>query len=464
MENSDLGIITSIRGFVLDIDFLSTPLPEIGQAVSYETVHGQYFAEVQQHLTQSTVRAIAIGEVNSLKRGDRVVRTNTTITTPVGPETLGRMMNVFGQTIDGKEQIQTDTYRSIYKESPDLNNLSAETEIFFTGIKVIDLMCPIIKGGKAGLFGGAGVGKSVIMQELIHNIGSDGGLSVFAGIGERNREGRELYNELAESGVLNQTAIVLGQMNEPPGNRMRTGMTALTIAEYFRDEMKKDVLFFVDNVYRYIQAGSEVSTLLGKTPITGGYQSTLTKDVGDFQERIASTENGSITSVQCVFLPADDLNDPSAVAIFSHLDSTIILERSIATLGIYPAVNPLKSTSKALDPKLVGKRHYELANEAKAVLKKFSELQEIISILGFSELSKEDQEIVLRARRLRNFFSQPFYVSENFTGIPGTIVPIEELLDSVELILNGTLDDVSEQEFLFIGPATVLEKTNEDKL
>lgn len=445
-----MGTIVSISGFVMDIEFIAE-LPDIGHSLKYETHQGQYLAEVSQHLGKNMVRAIAIGEVNGLKRGDIVENLAEPIRVPVGENVLGRMMDVFGRAIDGKEEIQTETYQSIYRDKLLLKDIKSEVEILETGIKVVDFMCPIIKGGKTGLFGGAGVGKSVLMQELIHNIGSQGGYSVFSGIGERSREGIDLYNELEESGVLPQTAVVLGQMNEAPGVRMRVGLTALTMAEHFRDKMQKDVLLFTDNIYRFVQAGSEVSSLLGKIPIAGGYQSTLTKEVGDFQERIVSTPDGAITSIQCVFLPADDIDDPSAVAIFSHLDSTVELERSIATLGIYPAINPITSTSKAVNPDIIGERHYDLVMRAKFTLQKYSELQEIINVLGMSELTMDDQQIVLRARRLRNYFSQPFHVSEVFTGLPGIALPLEELLDSVEMILNGELDHISEQEFLYIG-------------
>ncbi len=395
--------------------------------------------------------AIAIGEVSGLARGTEVVNLGHPIEVPVGETVQGRMLNVYGKAIDGKPEPAAEVKWPIFRDQPLLRELDTNKEILYTGIKVIDLICPILKGGKTGLFGGAGVGKSVLMQELINNISMLGGNSVFTGVGERVREGIGLYKELEASGVLPQTTVVLGQMNESPGVRMRVALTGLTIAEYLRDEEKKDVLLFIDNVFRFIQAGSEVSSLQGKIPITGGYQSTLSKEVGDFQDRIASTKNGSITSIQCVFLPADDIDDPSAVATFSHLDSTIVLERSIAALGIFPAVNPLQSFSRALNPTFVGERHYQLAAQVKFILQRYMELQEIINVLGMAELSDEDRKLVHRARKIRNFLSQPFYVSEKFTGTEGTFVEIEDLLGSIERILNGDYDERSERDFLFIG-------------
>lgn len=395
--------------------------------------------------------AIAIGEVSGLARGTEVVNLGHPIEVPVGETVQGRMLNVYGKAIDGKLEPAAEVKWPIFRDQPLLRELDTNKEILYTGIKVIDLICPILKGGKTGLFGGAGVGKSVLMQELINNISMLGGNSVFTGVGERVREGIGLYKELEASGVLPQTTVVLGQMNESPGVRMRVALTGLTIAEYLRDEEKKDVLLFIDNVFRFIQAGSEVSSLQGKIPITGGYQSTLSKEVGDFQDRIASTKNGSITSIQCVFLPADDIDDPSAVATFSHLDSTIVLERSIAALGIFPAVNPLQSFSRALNPTFVGERHYQLAAQVKFILQRYMELQEIINVLGMAELSDEDRKLVHRARKIRNFLSQPFYVSEKFTGTEGTFVEIEDLLGSIERILNGDYDERSERDFLFIG-------------
>lgn len=451
MVNNDIGTIISISGFVLKIEFNTDELPEIGTALSYKTYQGDYLAEVVQHTGLNTVNAIAIGEVSGLSRGVQVINLNHPIKVPVGAGVLGRMLNVYGRAIDGEPEPEVKEHSSIFRRPPRLSNISTQKEILYTGIKIVDLLCPMLKGGKTGLFGGAGVGKTVLMQELINNISLKGGYSVFTGVGERVREGIGLYNEMKESGVLPQTTIVLGQMNESPGVRMRVALTGLTIAEYLRDEEKKDVLLFVDNVFRFIQAGAEVSSLEGKIPITGGYQSTLSKEVGEFQERIASTKDGSITSVQCVFLPADDIDDPSAVATFSHLDSTIVLDRSIAALGIFPAVSPLESSSRALEPHFVGERHYRLANEVKYILHRFAELQEIINVLGMAELSDADKNLVNRARKLRNFFSQPFYVSEKFTDIKGVMVNIDELLNDIEMILNGDLDNRSESEFLFIG-------------
>lgn len=389
--------------------------------------------------------------MSGLSRGTIVVNLGHPIEVPVGEKVLGRMLNVYGKAIDGKPEPDTEVKWPIFRSQPKLSELDTNKEILYTGIKVIDLICPILKGGKTGLFGGAGVGKSVLMQELTNNISLLGGNAVFTGVGERVREGIGLYKELEESGVLPQTTVVLGQMNESPGVRMRVALTGLTIAEYLRDAEKKDVLLFIANVFRFIQAGSEVASLQGKIPITGGYQSTLSKEVGDFQDRIASTKDGSITSIQCVFLPADDIDDPSAVATFSHLDSIIVLERSIAALGIFPAVNPLQSSSRALNPNFVGKRHYNLAVQVKFILQRYMELQEIINVLGIAELSDEDKNLVNRARKIRNFLSQPFYVSEKFTGSEGTFVEIEDLLISIERILNGDYDERSERDFLFIG-------------
>ncbi|EJA7876630.1 TPA: F0F1 ATP synthase subunit beta [Listeria monocytogenes] len=445
------GTIISISGFVLKIEFNESELPEIGFALEYHTHQGTYLAEVVQHTGINTVSAIAIGEVSGLARGTEVVNLGHPIEVPVGETVQGRMLNVYGKAIDGKPEPAAEVKWPIFRDQPLLRELDTNKEILYTGIKVIDLICPILKGGKTGLFGGAGVGKSVLMQELINNISMLGGNSVFTGVGERVREGIGLYKELEASGVLPQTTVVLGQMNESPGVRMRVALTGLTIAEYLRDEEKKDVLLFIDNVFCFIQAGSEVSSLQGKIPITGGYQSTLSKEVGDFQDRIASTKNGSITSIQCVFLPADDIDDPSAVATFSHLDSTIVLERSIAALGIFPAVNPLQSFSRALNPTFVGERHYQLAAQVKFILQRYMELQEIINVLGMAELSDEDRKLVHRARKIRNFLSQPFYVSEKFTGTEGTFVEIEDLLGSIERILNGDYDERSERDFLFIG-------------
>ncbi|MFV0394180.1 MAG: F0F1 ATP synthase subunit beta [Coprobacillaceae bacterium] len=449
-SNKDIGTIIAISGFILEIEFEEGTLPEIGIALRYKTYQDEYVAEVVEHSGISTVKAIAIGEVSGLSRGTKVENLHHSLEIPVGEEVLGRMLNIYGKPIDGLPMEDVKLKKSIYQEAPRLEGLSTKKEVLRTGIKIIDLLCPVLKGGKAGLFGGAGVGKTVLVKELIHNVGESGNYSVFAGVGERTREGVTLYEELKEVNVLEKTAIVLGQMNESPGVRMRTALSALTIAEHFRDVNKQDLLFFVDNVFRFIQAGSETSALMGKIPISGGYQSTLTQEVGEFQERIVSTKEGSITSIQAVFLPADDVDDPSAAAVFSHLDSTIVLDRKIASIGIYPAINPLESTSRILTPQYVGERHYTLANQTKEYLQKYEELQDIINVLGIDELSDNDKNIVYRARKLRNFFSQNFYVSEQFTGKPGKYYSLDETLDSVELILNGSCDHLSEQKFLYV--------------
>ncbi|QIK69171.1 F0F1 ATP synthase subunit beta [Erysipelothrix sp. HDW6C] len=451
MNNQDTGTIIAINGFVLEIEFNGGILPELRYALEYETYQGKYQAEVVELSGVSTVKAVAVGEVSGLSRGDKVRNLNRTIEVPVGQAVLGRMLNVFGDPIDGKPAVQADTKKSIYQNPPKFEDISTEKSVLETGIKVIDLLCPILKGGKVGLFGGAGVGKSVFMKELIYNVGEAGNYSVFAGVGERTREGAALYNELQQDGLLDKTVIMLGQMNESPGVRMRNALSALTVAEHFRDTEKKDILFFVDNVFRFIQAGSEVAALTGKIPITGGYQSTLLQEVGAFQERIASTKNGSITSIQAVFLPADDIDDPSAAAVFSHLDSTITLSRKIASMGIYPAVDPLVSSSRALTPEYLGERHFNLANDVKRILQQYSELQEIINVLGMEELSDEDKNTVYRARRMRNFLSQNFTVSQQYTGRSGDYVKLEDLLDSVEMILSGDVDHIDESKFLYIA-------------
>lgn len=444
------GTIIAISGFVIEAEFTDDQLPEIGEIFEYNTKNGSFYAEIAQHTGVSTVKAIAIGEITSLSRGEKVILKGNTLQIPATRNVLGRMMNVYGQPIDNRGKIDTNLYNSIIKEAPEFSQLNSDIEIFWTGIKVIDVMCPILRGGKAGLFGGAGVGKTVLMQELISNTGNTGGYAVFAGVGERIREGIGLHEELEEVDLLKNTAIVLGQMSESPGVRMRAAYSGLSIAEYFRDVYEKDVLFFVDNIFRFIQAGSEVSTMLGKIPITGGYQSTLAKEMGDFQERIVSTDKAAITSIQSVYLPADDIDDPSAAATFSHLDSTIILDRSIASLGIYPAINPISSTSRLIVPEIVGVRHYEIVEKVKHVLQKSIELQEIVNILGMEELSQEDKNTIYRARKIRNYFSQNFSVSEKFTGKPGTQVDVETSLKSLELILNGNCDHISEQKFLYI--------------
>ena len=450
------GTIIAINGFVLEIEFDNDKLPDLKTALIYNTYQGEYIAEVVEHSGINTVKAIAIGEVSGVSRGDKVYNSGNTLHIPVGKAVLGRMLNVYGNPIDGLPAVKTKQFHSIYQNSPAFKDVSTQKSILYTGIKIIDLLCPILKGGKVGLFGGAGVGKTVLMKELINNVGQSGNYSVFAGIGERTREGAALYEELKEANILDKTVIMLGQMNESPGVRMRTASAALTVAEYFRDQEKKDTLLFVDNVFRFVQAGSEVSALLGKIPITGGYQSTLSKEVGDFQERIVSTHNGAITSIQAVFLPADDKDDPSAAAVFAHLDSTIVLDRKIASSGIYPAINPLESASYALTPEYVGKRHYDLANKVKHTLQTYSELQDVINVLGMEELNDEDKELVYRARKLKNYFSQNFHVSEQFSGRKGISIGVDELLSDIELILDGTCDDIPEQKFLYINSISEL--------
>ncbi|MFC4225032.1 F0F1 ATP synthase subunit beta [Lysinibacter cavernae] len=445
-----IGIVLAVNGFVLDIEFDENSLPDIGIALEYTTHQGTYLAEVAQHTGVGTIKAITIGEVSGLARGAKVRNTGRPLEVPVGEAVLGRMMNVYGQPIDGRGPIEPEGYRPVLADPPAFDDLADEQVILATGVRVIDLMCPIIRGGKTGLFGGAGVGKSVLMQELIANIGVMGGFSVFAGVGERVREGNAMYHELEESGVLPNTAVVLGQMNEAPGARMRAGQAGLAMAEYFRDVKKRDVLFFVDNVFRFIQAGAEVSALLGKTPIVGGYQPTLVKEVSAFQERIASTKDAAITSIQAVFLPADDINDPSAVATFGHLDSTIVLERKIASTGIFPAISPIASSSSALTPSIVGQRHYDIATRIRFTLQRYIELQEVISVLGVEELGIDDRNIANRARKLRNYFSQSFGVSEKFTGRKGHYAQLERSLNEAELILDGAFDKASEQEFLYV--------------
>jgi F-type H+-transporting ATPase subunit beta len=405
-----------------------------------------------QHLGDNIVRGVAMSSTDGLQRGVEVENTGGPITVPVGKEVLGRIFDVTGNSIDGKGEVKAEKRSSIHREAPSLEEQAASTEMFETGIKVIDLLCPYPKGGKIGLFGGAGVGKTVLIQELIRAIAAEhGGYSVFAGVGERTREGNDLYLEMSESGVIDSTAMVFGQMNEPPGARMRVGLTGLTIAEYFRDDLGTDVLFFVDNIFRFIQAGSEVSALLGRMPSAVGYQPTLAYDVGQLQERITSTKKGSITSIQAVYVPADDYTDPAPATTFAHLDATTNLERSISELGIYPAVDPLASTSKILEPKVVGKEHYEVAREVQVILQKYKDLQDIIAILGMDELSDEDKTTVARARRLQRFLSQPFYVAEQFTGFPGKFVKVEDTVRSFKEILEGKHDDLPEEAFLFVG-------------
>lgn len=460
MENTskspkNTGKIVRIIGPVVDAEFAPDHLPQIYNALKV----GDLTLEVQQHLGENVVRAVSLGPTDGLKRGTLVENTNGPICVPVGTETLGRIFNVAGEPIDGKGPVKTKKTYPIHRPSPLLTEQETKPEILETGIKVIDLMAPFIKGGKIGVFGGAGVGKTVIIQELINNIAKEhGGFSVFAGVGERSREGNDLYREMREAGVLDKLAMVFGQMNEPPGARFRVALAALSMAEYFRDEKNQDVLLFIDNIFRFAQAGSEVSALLGRTPSAVGYQPTLAAEMGQLQERITSTKKGSITSLQAVYVPADDYTDPAPVATFAHLDSTISLERSIAEQGIYPAVDPLSSTSRGLDPAIVGQKHYDVAQGVKRVLQRYRELADIIAILGVEELSDEDKITVSRARKIQKFLSQPMYVAEAFTGRKGIYVPIEKTVDSFESILKGEYDGIDEQQFYMVGTIDEVKK------
>jgi len=464
------GEIVQIIGVVLDVDFSGGKLPEIYHALRIPRVNTDgkedvLIAEVQQHLGEDRVRAVAMDTTDGLKRGTKVYDTHSPITIPVGPQLLGRLINVTGDTIDGLGEIKTDKYLPIHHHAPDLESLSTQKEILETGIKVIDLLEPYTKGGKTGLFGGAGVGKTVIIQELIRSIATfHGGYSVFAGVGERTREGNDLWLEMKESGVIDKTALVFGQMNEPPGARQRVGLTGVTVAEYFRDEEGKDVLLFIDNIFRFVQAGSEVSALLGRMPSAVGYQPTLATEIGALEERITSTKKGSITSVQAIYVPADDLTDPAPAAVFSHLDATTVLDRKISELGIYPAVDPLASTSRILDPHIVGQEHYDVAQRVKEVLQKYKDLQDIINILGIDELSDDDKLTVARARKIQKFLSQPFFVAEQFTGKKGKYVKLEDSIKGFKGILNGDYDDIPENAFYMVGPIEeVLEAAKEQK-
>lgn len=454
-ENSktSLGVITQIVGAVLDIRFQDGNLPEINEAIHIKRQDGdKLVVEVAQHLGDDTVRCIAMGPTDGLVRGMEAVATGAPICVPVGEETLGRMFNVLGEPIDEKEPPKVKEYDPIHRKAPSFEEQSTESEILETGIKVIDLLCPYQKGGKIGLFGGAGVGKTVLIQELITNIATEhGGYSVFTGVGERTREGNDLYYEMIESGVIDKTTMVFGQMNEPPGARMRVGLAGLTMAEYFRDKGGKDVLLFIDNIFRFTQAGSEVSALLGRMPSAVGYQPTLATEMGAIQERITSTKRGSITSVQAVYVPADDLTDPAPATTFAHLDATTVLSRKIAELGIYPAVDPLDSTSRILTPEILGKEHYGCAQRVKELLQRYKELQDIIAILGMEELSEEDKLAVSRARRVQRFLSQPFHVAEQFTGIPGVLVDIKDTIKGFNMIMNGELDHLPEAAFNLKG-------------
>jgi F-type H+-transporting ATPase subunit beta len=452
MAEKNIGKIVQVIGPVLDIQFEAEKLPNLLNAIEIDNDGKRLVAEVAQHIGDDTVRCIAMDATDGLVRGHEAVDTGAPITVPVGKATLGRMFNVLGDAIDGIEDPKSDQTSPIHREAPKFDEQQTSTEIFETGIKVIDLIAPYSKGGKIGLFGGAGVGKTVIIQELIHNIASEhGGISVFAGVGERTREGNDLYYEMKDSGVLDKTALVFGQMNEPPGARMRVALTGLTMSEHFRDEAGQDVLLFVDNIFRFTQAGSEVSALLGRMPSAVGYQPTLATEMGQLQERITSTKKGSITSVQAVYVPADDLTDPAPATTFAHLDATTVLSRGISEKGIYPAVDPLDSTSRILDPAIVGEEHYQVARDVQEVLQRYKELQDIIAILGMDELSDEDKITVARARKMQSFFSQPFNVAEQFTGLEGKYVPLKETVRGFKEILEGKHDNLPESAFLYVG-------------
>ena len=447
------GKISQIMGAVVDVEFNEGQLPAIMNALEIERQNdAKLILEVAQHLGESTVRTVAMDSTDGLVRGHLVKDLGKPISVPVGEKVLGRLFDVIGNTIDGKGKLENTKRYPIHRPAPRHEDLTTEAEVLVTGIKVVDLMEPYTKGGKTGLFGGAGVGKTVLIQELIRNIATEhGGYSVFAGVGERTREGNDLYREMTESGVIDKTAMVFGQMNEPPGARLRVALSALSMAEYFRDEEGKDVLLFVDNIFRFTQAGSEVSALLGRMPSAVGYQPTLGTEMGDLQERITSTKNGSVTSVQAVYVPADDLTDPAPATAFAHLDATSVLERKIAELGIYPAVDPLASTSRILDPRVIGDRHYDTARSVQKILQNYNELKDIIAILGMDELSDDDKQTVHRARRMQKFLSQPFFVAEQFTGTPGRYVSMEDTISGFEAILNGECDELPENAFMYVG-------------
>ena len=450
------GKVIQVVGSTLDAEFEEGHLPEILNALyidkEVEGIQKHIVCEVQQHLGGGKVRAIALESTDGVSRGDDIIDSGNHIMVPVGNETIGRIFNVLGKTVDKGEPVEAKEYRSIHSVPPRFDVLDPKLEIFETGIKVIDLLAPYIKGGKTGLFGGAGVGKTVLIMELIHNIASEhGGYSVFAGVGERTREGNDLWSEMKESGVINKTCLVYGQMNEPPGARLRVALTALTMAEYFRDSAGLDILLFIDNIFRFTQAGSEVSALLGRMPSAVGYQPTLATEMGTLQERITSTKNGSITSIQAVYVPADDLTDPAPATAFSHLDATTVLSREVSEKGIYPAVDPLASTSRILDPLVLGNEHYEVARNVQNILQRYKDLQDIIAILGADELSEEDKLTVSRAKKIEQFLSQPFFVGEQFTGLQGRYVKIEDTIRSFKGICNGDYDDLPEQAFRFVG-------------
>ena len=465
MADKNVGKIIQIIGAVLDIKFSGENMPALNNAVEIYDGDKKIVAEVAQHLGDDVVRCIAMSSTDGLRRGMEAIDTGSPISVPVGKNTLGRMFNVTGEPIDGKPAPETEEKWSIHRQAPSFADQTNSAEMLETGIKAIDLLCPYSKGGKIGLFGGAGVGKTVLIMELITNIANEHqGYSVFSGVGERTREGNDLYYEMQESGVLKQTALVFGQMNEPPGARMRIALTGLTMAEYFRDKEHQDVLLFIDNIFRFVQAGSEVSALLGRMPSAVGYQPTLATELGALQERITSTKNGSITSVQAVYVPADDLTDPAPATTFAHLDATTVLSRAIVELGIYPAIDPLESTSRILDPQVVGEEHYKVARDVQAILQRYHELQDIIAILGMDELSENDKLVVNRARKVQRFLSQPFHVAENFTSIPGVYVPVEETVRGFKEILEGKHDEIPESYFLNSGTIdAVVEKYNKSK-
>jgi F-type H+/Na+-transporting ATPase subunit beta len=456
-EGQSTGRIVRVAGPVVDVEFPPDALPEINHALEFEvTMEGEtqtVVAEVAQHLGSSRVRAVAMKATDGLVRGARARDTGAPISVPVGPGTLGHIFNVLGEPLDvDASQIEADTRWPIHRPPPVFEDVGAQREMFETGIKVIDLLEPYVQGGKIGMFGGAGVGKTVIIQEMIHRVATEhGGVSVFAGVGERTREGNDLFLEMTESGVIDKAALVFGQMDEPPGVRLRVGLSALTMAEYFRDELGQDVLLFIDNIFRFTQAGSEVSTLLGRMPSAVGYQPTLSDEMGALQERITSVKGKSITSLQAIYVPADDLSDPAPHTTFAHLDATTVLSRKISEMGIYPAVDPLDSTSRILDPRVVGEEHYRTARQVQQILQRYKDLQDIIAILGVDELSEDDKLVVGRARRIQRFLSQPFYVAEQFTGIPGVTVPLEETIRSFKMIVEGEVDHVSEQAFYMQG-------------
>ena len=452
MNNLNTGIVKRIIGPVIDIKFEASEMPQLLDAIEIKMEDHVVVAEVAQHVGDSTVRCIALSSTDGMKRGLKAINTGAPIEVPVGNDVLGRLFNVLGEPIDGLPAPEDAPKKPIHLPSPEYSQQETSTQIYETGIKVIDLLAPYTKGGKVGLFGGAGVGKTVLIQELINNIAKEhGGISVFAGVGERTREGNDLYNEMQESGVIDKTAMVFGQMNEPPGARMRVALTGLTMAEHFRDREHQDVLLFIDNIFRFTQAGSEVSALLGRIPSAVGYQPTLATEMGALQERITSTSNGSITSVQAIYVPADDLTDPAPATTFSHLDATTVLSRAITELGIYPAVDPLESSSRIMDPLILGEEHYHTARDVQAVLQRYKDLQDIIAILGMDELSEEDKLTVARARRLQRFLSQPFAVAEQFTGMQGKYVPLADTICGFREILDGKYDHIPESMFLYAG-------------